>query len=204
MQRSMLMTTLVIVLGFAASAAGASQEEGWITLFDGKTFGDWKPNERPDSWSIQDGAIVARGPRSHLFYMPRGFKNFDFKADVMTKPGSNSGIFFHTKYVPEGWPKQGYECQVNNTHGDTVKTGSLYDTKKIYKTAAQDNKWWTQEIIVRGKRVVVKVDGKTVLDYTEPEGKTGTLKLGKGLFALQAHDPKSEVRFKNIKIRPLP
>jgi hypothetical protein len=136
--------------------------------------------------------------------MPRGFKNFDFKADVMTKPGSNSGIFLHTKFVPSGWPKQGYECQVNNTHGDPVKTGSLYDTKKIYKTAAQDNKWWTQEIIVRGKRVVVKVDGKTVLDYTEPEGKTGTLKLGKGLFALQAHDPKSEVRFKNIKVRPLP
>jgi hypothetical protein len=204
MQRSMLMTTLVMVLGFAAIAAGESQKEGWITLFDGKTFGDWKPNERPDSWSIQDGAIVARGPRSHLFYMARGFKNFDLKVDVMTKPGSNSGIFLHTKFVPSGWPKQGYECQVNNTHGDPVKTGSLYDTKKIYKTAAQDNKWWTQEIIVRGKRVVVKVDGKTVLDYTEPEGKTGTLKLGKGLFALQAHDPKSEVRFKNIKVRPLP
>ena len=96
------------------------------------------------------------------------------------------------------------ECQVNNTHGDPVKTGSLYETKKIYKTAAQDNKWWTQEILVRGKRVIVKVDGETVLDYTEPEGKTGTVKLGKGLFALQAHDPKSEVQFKNIKVRPLP
>ena len=76
------------------------------------------------------------------------------------------------------------ECQIHNTHGDPVKTGSLYETKKIYKTAAQDNKWWTQEMLVRGKRVVVKVDGERVLDYTEPEGKTGTVKLGKGLFAL--------------------
>ena len=52
MQRTMKMMLMALVLGFAAGAAGESEEKGWITLFDGKAFGDWKPNERPESWSI--------------------------------------------------------------------------------------------------------------------------------------------------------
>lgn len=201
-----LMLTLSLLLLVAAPAVA---EEGWINLFDGKSLAGWKANELPENWKVIDGAIVTSGPRSHLFYVgsdpnkPAEFKNFHFKADVMTTPGSNSGIFFHTKFQESGWPAIGYEAQVNNTHGDPVKTASLYNTVKNFEAPAKDNEWFTEEIIVEGKHVVTKVNGKTIVDYTEPGDKPGTVKLGKGLFALQAHDPKSSVKYKNIVVKPL-
>ncbi|TWU03287.1 hypothetical protein Pla100_02050 [Neorhodopirellula pilleata] len=64
----------------------------------------------------------------------------------MTTPGSNAGIYFHTKYQDEGWPKQGYECQVNITHHDPKKTSSLYGVVNVDDPGLVDNVWCTQEI----------------------------------------------------------
>ncbi len=145
---------------------------------------------------------MANGPRSHL-YTIKEFKNFEFKAEVMTTPGSNSGIYFHTKYQETGFPNTGYESQVNVSHGDPVKTGSLWGVVKLYETPAKDNKWWEQHIIVRGQNIVVKINGKTVLDYTEPKGVQGGRKISSGSFALQAHDPKSVIYYRNLRVKPL-
>lgn len=193
-----------------ASAGAADKDEGWIQLWDGKTFDGWKASENKDSWKIEDGAIVAFGPRSHLFYVgdEAPFKNFHFMCEVMTKPGANAGIYFHSKYQEEGWPKVGYEAQVNNTHGDPKKTGSLYGVKNVLKAPAKDNEWFTQEIVVEGRRIQIKVDGKTVVDFTEEAdrqaGSDFTRKLDEGTFAFQAHDPGSEVHFRKIMVKKLP
>ncbi|WP_339732776.1 DUF1080 domain-containing protein [uncultured Gimesia sp.] len=177
-------------------------EEGWISLFNGKDLTGWQIAEE-GPWEVKDGTIIVTGERSHLF-TDKEFKNFEFKADVKTTPGSNSGIFFHTKFQEKGWPTQGYESQVNVTHKDPVKTGSVYNRVKLFKTPAKDNEWWTQHIIVKGRNVVIKINGETVVDYTEPEGAKGSPSLGeKGSFALQAHDPKSVVYYKNIRVKPL-
>ena len=112
-----------------------------------------------------------------------------------------------TKYQEEGWPKFGFETQVNNTHKDWKKTGSLYDVVNVKESAATDNKWWTQHIIVKGNKVTVKIDGQTVLEYYEPPGavagKDFERKLGSGTFAFQAHDPKSVIRYKNVRVKRL-
>jgi len=180
----------------------SESEKGFVDLFNGKDLTGWRVAEG-GPWEVKDGTIVVTGERSHLF-TEKEYKNFEFKADVMTTPGSNSGIFFHTKFQDEGWPKQGYESQVNVTHKDPVKTGSVYNRVKLFKTPAKDNEWWTQHIIVKGRNVVIKINGETVIDYTEPEGTTGSPSLGeKGSFALQAHDPKSVVYYKNIRVKPL-
>ncbi len=192
------------------TTAPAPLEPGFIALWDGKSFENWKINENSDSWKIEDGVIVCRGDRSHLFYMGEHapFVNFHFKADVMTKPGSNSGIYFHTRFQESGWPIGGYEAQVNNSQGDPRKTGSLYAVDDVMNDApAKDNEWFTEEIIVRGKNIQILVDGKKVVDYTEPAdkkaGKDFERLLGKGTFALQAHDPESEVHYRNLRVKKL-
>ncbi len=194
----------------ASILIAADSEEGFKQIFDGKTFNGWKPaTENSDTWKIEDGALVTRGPRCHLYFVgdEKPFKDFELKADVMTEPGSNGGIYFHTRYQETGWPKYGFECQVNVSHGDWKKTGSLYDVVNLASTPATDNRWWTQHIIVKGNKVTVKIDGQIVLEYTEPPGvqpgKEFTRKLDEGTFALQAHDPKSVVRVKNIRVKRL-
>lgn len=196
----------------AVASLDRKDEEGFVSLWDGKTFNNWKINENPDSWKIENGEIIAKGPRSHLFYVGEDapFKDFVLRVDVKAAPNSNAGIYFHTKYQDQGWPAHGFETQVNNTYNsDPRKTGSLYAVKDQHRQLIQDDTWWTQEVIVQGKRVIIKVDGKVAADYTEPDNfqpdpNWPNRRFGSGTFALQAHDPGSVVHFKNIRVKRLP
>jgi hypothetical protein len=201
-------------LGFVSGTADADQadtETGFVSLFDGKGLEGWElAEENQESWKVEDGALVCEGPRCHLFYDGElaPFKNFHFKADVMTTPGSNAGIYFHTKYQRANWPKYGFECQVNVSHPDPKKTSSLYNVVDVADPGVKDNEWYTQEIIVKDRTVVLKVNGKTLVEYTEPEGQQAASgkferRLGEGTFALQAHDPKSKVYFRNLRVKRL-
>jgi hypothetical protein len=205
------LAAVALVAGLAAGPAVVRADEaGFESLFDGTTLSGWKASENVDSWKVVDGAIVCHGPRSHLFYVgpdatqPADFANFHFKAEVMTRPGANAGIFFHTAFQDEGWPQVGYEMQVNNSQKDPVRTGSIYNVVKNFVPPAEDDTWFTQELIVQGKRITVIVEGKTLFEFVEPEGVTGTRKLSHGTFALQAHDPGSEVHFRNLRVKRLP
>lgn len=199
------------------AGANAYAQEGWISLFNGKDFSGWKVNENTATFTIQDGAIVAHGERSHCFYVGdvqnHSFKNFELKVDVMTKPNSNGGVYFHTEYQPDDWPAKGFEVQVNNTHGDPIKSGSLYHVQDIganaIKGLVQDNEWFTMDILVQVPTVTIKLNDKQVVQWTEPDGWAGThdfveRRLGRGTIALQGHDPGSTVYYKNIRIKPLP
>src|SRR5690242_11251744 len=126
--KRILFSALVVLIAPCAIRA-ADSEAGFVQLFDGKTFNGWQIAEpEKKSWRIEDGVIIANGEPSHLFYVgdDKPFKDFEFKVDVMTEPGSNGGIYFHTKFQEKSWPKAGFECQVNVSHTDYKKTGSIY------------------------------------------------------------------------------
>ena len=198
-------TAALLVLITLSSLQKETQKKGWIKLFDGKSLDGWKVGENAETFKVEDGTIVVFGPRAHLFYdgpvKNHNFKNFEYKATVMTKPGANSGMYIHTAFQEEGWPSKGYEIQVNNSHTDWRRTGSVYAIQDVKEAPAKDDKWFTQHIIVNGNKITVKVDGKTINEYTVPaEGG----RLSSGTFALQGHDPKSKVLYKDIMVKPLP
>jgi len=186
---------------------------GFASLFNGRNLKGWKVAERPESVRVENGALIVNGDRAHVFYdgpvYHHAFKNFELRALVRSKPGSNSGIYFHTAFQEAGWPSKGYEVQVNNTQGDWRRTGGLYGIDDLREPPAKDDEWFPMNIKVVGKRVQITVNGRQVIDYTEPEGVerpdsfAGRL-VDRGTFALQAHDPGSEVWYKAIEVRPLP
>ncbi|RYF72495.1 MAG: DUF1080 domain-containing protein [Cytophagaceae bacterium] len=203
--------TAALVLTLVSASFAQQATKGWVSLFDGKTLNGWKAAENPATFSVQDGAIVVAGPRAHLFYEgpvnDHNFKNFEWKAQVKTMPGSNSGMFIHTAYQETGWPSKGYEIQVNQTHTDWRKTGSVYSKQDVKETFVKDDEWYTEQIIVKGNQVTILINDKVINSYTEPESisqGTGTQKLSSGTIALQGHDPKSKVYFKDIQVRVLP
>jgi hypothetical protein len=240
--KSLLSATLILLLVNGSLAADAPPaEEGFVSLFDGKSLDGWKVGENADLFQVRDGMIVMDCPATthqpaHLFYVGdvnhHDFKNFDLKVDVMTFPGANSGIYFHTKYQEAGWPNFGLECQVNNSHVDWRRTGSLYGIKNLSwgpetppknnkemvtilpKPPVTDNVWYTQEVIYQNGLVTVKLDGKTMFDYrirhasAEHKLPTGRTWLPVGTFALQGHPPMpdhiSKACFKNIRVKVLP
>ncbi len=206
-----LVLAVAICLMFCSASLKNSTDK-WIALFDGKSLNGWKVGNHPETFKVENGMIVVNGETAHLFYdgdvKDHDFKNFEFKADVMTLPGSNSGIYFHTTYQEDGWPAKGYEVQVNNSHTDWRRTGGLYAVDDVKEVYVKDNEWFTEYIKVEGKHVIVKLNDKIVVDYTEPENverpaDMAGRKISDGTFALQGHDPKSKVYFKNIMVKPL-
>ena len=137
------------------------------------------------------------------------FKNFELKAQVLCKPNSNSGIYFHTEFQDKGWPDKGFECQIcANGYKDPRKTGSLYAVKDVAEAPAKDDEWFDYHIIVKGKSVTTKINDKVIVEWTQTDdyvpkkGMEGRI-LGSGTFALQGHDPGSRVEYKNIRVKPL-
>ncbi len=207
---SFLAATFLLV---SCSSTSKSNGSKWISLFDGKSLDGWKVGDHPETFKVDSGMIVVNGETAHLFYngnvQNHDFKNFELKADVMTKPGSNSGIYFHTAFQQGGWPAKGYEVQVNNSHTDWRRTGGLYAVDDVKEVYVKDNEWFTEYIKVEGKHVIIKLNDRTVVDYTEPENverpaDMAGRKISDGTFALQGHDPNSKVYFKNIMVKPLP
>jgi len=205
--------SLLVALGRAAAA------EDWVPLFDGRTMDGWKVSENPGSFKVVDGVMVFDGRRAHAFYAgpvrEGNFKNFEFKADIRTSPGTNSGVYFHTAYQAGGFPKQGYEAQVNNSqplqggYYEFKKTGSLYCVRNQYKSIVKDGEWFTLHVVVRGKHIQIRVNDVVTADYIEPAKVVRSAEragrfLSSGTFALQGHDPGSKTSFKNIMVRPLP
>lgn len=212
---AMKRATFCLLLAAAPLAFG-QDKDGWVSLFNGKDFTNWKVNENTDTFTIKDGAIQANGPRSHCFYVgPVGnhdFTDFELKVDVKTAQGSNGGIYFHTLFQEQGWPAKGFEVQVNNSHTDPIKSGSLYHVKdigtEIVSPIVKDNEWFTEHIVVKGKTVTISLNGKQVVQWTQPAdwngGREGPGRsIGHGTIAFQGHDPKSVVQYKNVQIKIL-
>ena len=212
----LLCTTLVVVVPLAADS------HDWVDLWDGKTFDGWQLSaENPSSFQIKDGAIIANGPRAHLYYAGKVnggvFRNFELTVDVLAKNNSNGGIYFHTDYQENGWPLKGFEVQVNNTFArDPRKTGGLYGVSDNLAVPAEDDVWFTEHIVVRGNSVKVYVDGHLVTNWVQPDDWDGLRPLGNGkgmnfpqrrldigTIALQGHDPNSVVMYKNIRVKVL-
>lgn len=208
----------MIATGLACAADSDSKQpapdkDGFVELFNGKNLDGWKIGKNAESYKVEDGHIVINGPGpAHLFYEGpvhnHDWKNFHLRAELMTFPHANSGIYFHTKFQQSGFPDQGFEAQVNATHSDWKKTGSLYDIKDIRDPHHKDNEWFVYDIIVKGNHVVLQINGKTVCDWTQPDNFVPPAGhpqrfLQHGTFALQGHDPGSKTWFRSIKVKAL-
>lgn len=205
------LASLPAALALLTLAHAADPGDGWVPLADGKSLAGWTASEEnPGTWHLEDGAFVARGPKSHLYYTgdAQPFRNFELKLEVLTEPAANGGVYFHTHYQAQDWPTGGFEVQVNNTHRDWRRTGSLYGVVNLADAVARDGEWWTLHLTVRGNSVTVRVADRIVVEYVEPPGaQPGPVfarKLGAGTFALQAHDPGSVVRYRNPRVKRLP
>jgi Domain of Unknown Function (DUF1080) len=216
MRRGMLLVCLMVF------AVPQTLAQDWVPLQNGKSLAGWRAPERPESWVVEDGAFVSVGERSHLFYVGKvakhDFRNFEFSAEVMTSPGANSGIYVHTKLQPDGWPAAGYELQVINSNPPAEKmggyiehkmTGSIYAVRNTWVAPAKDNEWFNYRIRVVGKTIQTFINDKLICEYAEPESpyRTEDKKarlLGSGTFALQAHDPGSIVKYRDMKVKLLP
>ena len=212
-----------VVFIVSALCASPTFADDWIPLFNGRDLSGWRANNDPESFAVADGAlrVQASGKTSaHLFYVGErkdgceSFRNFELEAVCRAEPSSNGGIFVHTDMSVRDAQKhlaKGYEVQLNSTPKEKRKTGSLYAVIDLAQSPVDETKWFTIRVVVRGKRITVALDGKQVVDYTEPadvvrpkERVGRVFSADGGAIALQAHDAGSVWYFREIRVKRLP
>ncbi|MFL5341906.1 MAG: DUF1080 domain-containing protein [Gemmataceae bacterium] len=238
MRRHLILPALLV--GFAALPAPADDkkdEGGFVQLFNGKDLTGWRIDPMPSGsiaevikvetdgkvtgydgklkngdvvhlWRVEDGILIGSGPASHLFTEKEDYSDFVYRTEAMINDHGNSGQYFRTKFGP-GFPL-GYEAQINATHGDPIRTGSLYPDGRtklkdhakeicVYDTAPhKPDEWFTQEVAAKGNHITIKVNDKVTIDWEDPDN-TYT----KGAFALQGHDPGTVVKFRKVEVKEI-
>jgi hypothetical protein len=216
MKRTSIAGSLLALLAAVALPAhgtnqkGGSDEEGWVSLFDGKTLSDWTMLELPgregkSKWEVKDGAIQGSGEASMLFSPKGHYKNFKYRAEIKINDKGNSGMYFRTPKKPTF--SEGYEAQIDSTHSDPIRTGSIYGFVHVYERHSNPDEWFTYEVDVvdrewRGKIVTaihVKVNGKSLYEFLDYNRS-----FKEGHFAFQQHDPGSKVSIRKIEVKELP
>ena len=223
----------------------------WAPIFDGKNLKwgeEWDATDGPvDSrlfgskedggaksydldgrshWTVRPTGILqgTGGGFSHIYYVGKEFKNFEYRADINVNPDGNGGMYFR---VPASvrknngrfpnWPK-GFEAQINNGNPhDPTRTGSLYhypdarllseDIKRHmeYELEKDDgNFWWNMHVVAIDKHVVIKLNGKVVVEQDVTAIPHGRDLLGPGYMAFQMHHDNVRIRLRNIEVRELP
>jgi len=213
--------TLLLALGILAAAPTVAvaqltdemRREGWVSIFNGENLEGWRSNQSPAAFRAENGMIVGDGGRDHLYFMER-LTNFELKLDISINNDGNSGVYVKSQWQENAWPTTGFEIQVNSSHGDRQKTGSLYNIVRIYEAPHADDEWFTMHIICRGDELSVLINDKLLYTYMEPPGvrrgdATPITEANKrisqsGYIALQQHHQGSIVKYRNIFVKKLP
>lgn len=189
-------------------------EPGFTSLFNGKDLTGWRVGGPTEAFRVEAGAIVAHGRTgaSHLYYdgtvRNHTFLNFELRLDAMARQRSNGGIYILTEWQEKGFPGKGFEVQVNNSHTDRIRTGSLYHVVDLSHIPGKDDEWMPMEIRVENGVVSIAVKGEPVVRWKQPADwttnyDTASRRIAPGTIAFQAHDPNSLTAYANIRIRPL-
>jgi hypothetical protein len=225
MKRLMVFAGLVLAVAAlgtnqaAPQAAAQKDGDGWVQLFNGKDLTGWKTHPKsPGEWAVKDGFIVGSGAKaSHLFSERDDYQNFHYRIEAKVSDKGNSGQYFRATFAP-GYPP-GYEAQINSTHTDTIRTGSLYPSFKLKNKEDRDklivkkqlhkpDEWFTQEVIAIGNRIQIFVNGEKTVDFVDENNN-----FTKGHFAIQGHDAYKDkegkvyptiITVKKIEVKELP
>ena len=169
--------------------------DGWIKLFDGETFFGWKPNSKLN-WRIEDGVIVADEGDPGLLVTTTKFADYELRCDYRLEEEGNSGIFLRTVFSPKNPAEDCYELNMCDSH-ESFPTGSLVARKKGKPGIKADGKWNTYHVTVKGLTINAKLNGETVLNYTDKPETAQKI----GFIGLQYNGGKIE--FRNVFLKPL-
>lgn len=200
---------LLLLLGPFVGAGLRADDGKWVALFDGKSLDGWEKIEGGSGdkshWQVKDGALYGSGEASMLVCTKGPYKNFRYRAEIKINDKGNSGLYFRTTRRP-GFT-DGYEAQIDSTHRDPIRTGSLYGMCHVYQRHVEPDTWFSYDLEVRDDiwrerpvtRIKVTVNGNELYEFLDFD------QLFKGgHFAFQQHDPGSIVQIRKVEVMELP
>ena len=200
-RRAKYFTALLLVgIALVPLADTASGQDGWITLFDGKNLDQWQ-GDGTATFKIEDGSVVAvakKDPKAVAAYLvsKQSFKDFEIRAEFWVSDDANSGIFFRVTDPAKINGKSAYEANIFDTRPDpSYGTGAIPDVAKASTVLKTGGKWNTYEIVARGPKFTLTLNGTKTVDGAEDS------KFAAGPIAIQFGQ--GTVKFRKLQIKPL-
>ncbi|MGE3312646.1 MAG: DUF1080 domain-containing protein [Limisphaerales bacterium] len=201
--------TCALLLGAASPVWAAGK-----SLFDGKSFAGWEGDTantfRISNGTIEAGSLTEMVPRNEFLATTARYTNFVLRLKVKlvgTEGFVNSGVQIRSERKPDHHEMIGYQADIG-----AGWWGAIYDETRrntilakpdeaVIKKALKADDWNDYEIRAEGRRIVLKLNGVTTVDYTEKDASIPQ----HGLIAVQIHGGgKAVVSFKDITIEELP
>ncbi len=219
-----LLTAIALVLSCYATAAFA--DEGWVSLFDGKTLDGWKVNGGVASYKVEGGVIVGTTVEGspNTFLCKGNYKDFVLELEVKCDPRLNSGVQVRSHVYEKDTPQESNPKKVRKAgtvYGPQCETaesakgvsGNFWDEarrtrwlddfaeKPAARSAFKDDDWNRYKIAVQGNRYRSWVNGVAAADFTDDLDKSGF--IGLQVHGIAKGQGPYQVRWRNVRIRQL-
>jgi hypothetical protein len=190
---------MAIVFGFAqgtTSAVGQSGD-GWTSLLDDKTMGDWN-HVGEANWRMEDGAVVAdqkTGENPAYLVSKTPYKDFMLKVEFWASDDANSGVFLRCADPTKIGDMTCYEVNIYDQRKDpTYGTGGIVRFSEVDPMPKAGGKWNTYEITAKGRDITVTLNGQKTADLHNGMFAEGPIALQYGAGVM---------KFRSVSIKPL-
>ena len=189
-----------------SSLSPEERAEGFVALFDGKTFNGWIVlGGKRDAWVIKDAALERVSKGSQGLRTVRRFANFDMRWEWNLPKGGNNGVHFRAPRAQRA-SRAGFEYQMLGDYGkapDKNSTGSIYDVVPPTVNAAKpEGEWNSSEAIFDGTHIAYFLNGQKVNEVDMNDVEELRPRLRQGFIVLTEHH--DIVMYRNVRIKELP
>ena len=192
-----LLGIVVVALGCSSQPYGDSSAN-WVTLLDGTTGLDNWIRVGDANWRAVDGTIQAdqKTDKANSFLVTKNsYTDFRIRAEFWVSDDANSGIYMRCADIKNLTDRTCYEANIFDQRPDpTFGTGSIVHLSPVSPMPKAGGKWNTYDVMVKGSRVTVRLNGVVTADIQDS-------KLTSGPIALQY--AAGVVKFRKVQITPL-
>jgi hypothetical protein len=175
--------------------SSAETQAGWVLLFDGESLAGWTPRDQA-RWDVVDGVIVHRaGSGPGFLCTTKHYDNFELKVDFWVDAVANSGVFLRCPPTGPIAATNAYEVNIFDAH-EKWPTGSINYVARREGDVHSVGRWSSFHLTAQGNHLVVRFDGRVVVDTHNDREKSGPI-------GLQQFNGQGMVKFRNLKLRPL-
>jgi hypothetical protein len=151
---------------------GLTLEAGFVPLFDGKSLAGWvgPGGAQPRGYAAEAGILsCARGAGGNL-YTEKQHADFVFRFEFQLDKASNNGLAIRAPWDGDA-AYVGMELQILDDPAYEGKIqpwqrhGSIYDVVPAQPGHLRPTgEWNVEEVIARGRKITVRLNGATIVD----------------------------------------
>jgi len=195
MTRTVFVIIGLLAVGFVVvqPLPGASAQDDWTALFDGRNLGNFNPIGNAN-WEVADGAVQADSGSGFLV-TKESYADFELTLEFWVDEPANSGIFIRCADPQSVQDTNAYEVNIYDTRADqTYRTGGIVHIAAPNSVVMTGGKWNNYEIKAQGSHLMVSLNGEEMVDVQDSQFADGPIALQYGA---------GVVKFRNVRIRRL-